>query len=116
MICEPMKNDILKKNTSTAKAHLKQLVAGWNLASFENYSQGFTQNLTDHYNPGYFKRLREQLGSWSGNRYLGSLKQGAYFVHLWRSEFEKSKNDALFSLTLTQNGQIAGLLKRFSQV
>jgi hypothetical protein len=111
-----MKNDIPKKSESAAKAHLKQLVAGWNQSSFEDYSRGFTQYLTDHYNPSYFKRLRTQLGSWLNNQYLGSLKQGTCYVHLWRSEFEGSKNDALFSLTLTKDGKIAGLLKRFAQV
>jgi hypothetical protein len=37
-------------------------------------------------------------------------------VHLWRARFESSQDDALFSLTLTHDGKIAGLLKRFSQV
>ena len=76
----------------------------------------FTQQLVDHYNPSYFERIRARSGHWLSNQYLGSLKQGRHCVHLWRSRFEHCENDALFSLTLTADGMIAGLLKRFAKV
>jgi hypothetical protein len=111
-----MDNDLSGKNESTAIAHVERLVSGWNQASFQVYSQGFTQSLVDHYNPNYFTRIRNQCGQWLSNHYLGCLKQGRHYVHLWSSKFERSADDALFSLTLTEDGKIAGLLKRFSKV
>ena len=46
----------------------------------------------------------------------GCLKQGGHYVHLWRARFDSSPNDVLFFLTLTADGRIAGLLKRFCKV
>jgi hypothetical protein len=105
-----------EKNESTAQARLEHLVSAWNQSSFEAYSDTFTQYLIDHYNPSYFARIRNHYGQWLSNQYLGCLKQGCHHVHLWRSRFEGSQNDALFSLTLTEDGKIRGLLKRFSKV
>jgi hypothetical protein len=109
-------NNETPDSEAAAQSRLEQLVAAWNQASFEAYSGHFTQHLVDHYNPGYFARIRSQSGQWLSNQYLGCLKQGRHYVHLWRSRFESSENDALFSLTLTEDGKIAGLLKRFSRV
>lgn len=103
-------------NESTAQTRLEHLVSAWNQSSFEAYCHDFTQHLVDHYNPSYFTRIRNQSGQWLSNRYLGCLKQGRHYVHLWRSRFESSQNDVLFSLTLTEDGKVAGLLKRFSRV
>ena len=103
-------------NESMAKARLENLVAAWNLASFDAYCGDFTQHLVDHYNPSYFLRIRNKCGKWLENQYLGCLKQGSHYVHLWRSRFESSPGDALFSLTMTHDGKIAGLLKCFSRV
>jgi hypothetical protein len=111
-----MSNEAPQNNESTAAARLENLVAAWNNASFDAYCANFTQHLVDHYNPAYFARIRHQGGQWLANQYLGCLKQGANLVHLWRSRFEYSSNDVLFSLTLTEEGKIAGLLKRFSRV
>ena len=97
-------------------ALLQKLINAWNESSFEAYSQDFTQRLVDHYNPGYFSRLRASAGRWLSNEYLGALDQGNHRVHLWRSRFERSKNDVLFSLTLNREGRIAGLLKRANRV
>ena len=111
-----MSNEVPQNNESAATVRLENLVAAWNNASFDAYCANFTQNLIDHYNPDYFARIRNVGGEWLANQYLGCLKQGAFFVHLWRSRFERSSNDVLFSLTLTEDGKIAGLLKRFSRV
>jgi hypothetical protein len=111
-----MKDEIPEDSQSTANARLEQLVAAWNRSSFEDYCGHFTQSLIDHYNPGYFARIRTQSGQWLSNKYLGCLNQGHHYVHLWRSRFEGSENDVLFSLTLTPDGKIAALLKRFSRV
>lgn len=111
-----MNNELPESSESSAKAVLDDLVSAWNRSSFEDYCGHFTQSLTDHYNPGYFSRIRTQCGQWMSNKYLGSLKQGRNYVHLWQSRFESSENDVLFSLTLNSEGQIAGLLKRFSRV
>jgi hypothetical protein len=109
-------NTTPEDNESMAKARLEKLVSAWNQSSFEAYCGDFTQNLVDHYNPNYFLRIRNKCGKWLENQYLGCLKQGSHFVHLWRSRFESSGNDALFSLTLTPEGKIVALLKRFSRV
>jgi len=101
---------------STAQARLAHLVAAWNRSSFETYCDHFTQPLIDHYNPGYFTRIRTQCGQWLSNQYLGCLRQGGHQVYLWRARCESAQNDALFSLTLTADGKIAGLLKRFAKV
>lgn len=111
-----MNNQTPENNESTAQARLEHLVSAWNQSSFEAYCGHFTQQLVDHYNPSYFTRIRNQCGKWMSNQYLGCLKQGRHYVHLWRSRFEASQSDVLFSLTLTADGQIAGLLKRFSKV
>jgi len=111
-----MNNPSPEYNESTAQARMEQLVLAWNKSSFDAYCQDFTQHLVDHYNPSYFTRIRQQCGQWLSNQYLGCLKQGGNCVHLWRARFESTQNDALFSLTLTADGKIAGLLKRFSQV
>ena len=111
-----MSNQIPENNESTAQARLDHLVSAWNQSSFEAYCGDFTQHLVDHYNPSYFTRIRTQCGQWVSNQYLGCLKQGRHYVHLWSSRFESSQNDVLFSLTLTEDGKIAGLLKRFSKV
>jgi len=111
-----MNNQSPENDESTAQARLEHLVSAWNQSSFEAYCDNFTQHLIDHYNPSYFTRIRKQCGQWLSNQYLGCLKQGRHYVHLWRSRFEGSQSDALFSLTLTQDGKIAGLLKRFSKV
>lgn len=111
-----MNNPAPENNESTAQARLEQLVLAWNQSSFEAYCHDFTQPLVDHYNPSYFTRIRNQCGQWLSNQYLGCLQQGRHQVHLWRSRFESSQNDALFSLTLTADGKIAGLIKRFSKV
>lgn len=103
-------------NESTAAARLENLVKAWNSSSFEAYCADFTQQLVDHYNPGYFTRIRTQSGQWLANQYLGRLQQGNYFVHLWRSRFENTANDVLFSLSLNAQGKIAGLWKRASGV
>jgi hypothetical protein len=110
-------NDQAPENEgTTAEARLEHLVAAWNQASFEAYCRDFTQRLVEHYNPGYFTRIRNQGGKWLSNQYLGCLKQGRHCVHLWRSRFETTPNDVLFSLTLTEDGKIAGLLKRAAGV
>jgi hypothetical protein len=110
-------NDQAPENDgTTAEARLERLVAAWNQSSFEAYCNDFTQRLIDHYNPDYFTRIRNQSGKWLSNQYLGSLKQGSHHVHLWRSRFESTQNDVLFSLTLTPEGKIAGLLKRAAGV
>jgi hypothetical protein len=110
-------NDEMPYNSeSAANARLEALVSAWNRASFEDYCGHFTQSLVDHYNPSYFNRIWSQCGQWVSNTYLGCLKQGRHCVHLWRARFESSENDVLFSLTLTADGQIAALLKRFSRV
>jgi hypothetical protein len=111
-----MNNEMPENNESTAQSRLEHLVAAWNQSSFEAYCDHFTQQLVDHYNPSYFTRIRTQCGEWMSNQYLGCLKQGRHQVHLWRARFESSQNDVLFSLTLTEEGKIAGLLKRFSKV
>jgi hypothetical protein len=111
-----MSAENLPDNEMTANARLEALVAGWNQASFDAYAADFTQRLVDHYNPSYFARIREQSGKWMANQYLGCLKQGGHYVHLWRARFENSANDVLFSLTLNLEGKIAGLLKRASGV
>jgi hypothetical protein len=111
-----MNDEMPEMNESTANARLENLVSAWNRSSFEEYCADFTQSLVDHYNPGYFSRIRTQSGQWLSNKYLGCLKQGRNYVHLWQSRFEGSQNDVLFSLTLTADGHIAGLLKRFSKV
>jgi len=111
-----MDNGSLGQNESTAIARIEHLVLAWNKAAFGSYCEAFTQSLVDHYNPSYFNRIRTQCGQWLSNQYLGCLKQRRYYVHLWRSRFEQSADDALFSLTLTEDGRIAGLLKRFSKV
>jgi hypothetical protein len=105
-----------ESDSSTAEQRLERLVRAWNESSFEAYSGDFTQTLIDHYNPSYFSRIREKSGRWISNQYLGCLKQGRHHVHLWRSRFEVSENDALCSLTLTEGGKIAGLIKRLSGV
>jgi hypothetical protein len=105
-----------ERNESVASSRLENLVGAWNQSSFEAYSRDFTQYLVDHYNPAYFARIRSQCGQWLSSQYLGCLQQGRHQVHLWRARFERSANDALFSLTLTADGRIAGLLKRFSRV
>jgi len=101
---------------STASARLEQLVSAWNRSSFDEYCANFSQQLIDHYNPNYFTRIRTRCGQWVSNKYLGCLKQGENYVHLWQSRFERSENDVLFSLTLSHGGKILGLLKRFSRV
>src|ERR1700720_125839 len=111
-----MTNETPEHNESIAAARLERLVSAWNQSSFEAYCRHFTQQLVDHYNPSYFERIRAQSGRWLSNQYLGCLKQGRHCVHLWRSRFEHCENDALFSLTLTADGMIAGLLKRFARV
>ena len=111
-----MNSQTPENGESAAQARLEHLVSAWNQSSFEAYCENFTQPLIDHYNPGYFTRIRSQCGQWVSNHYLGCLKQGCHYVHLWRSRFESSQNDALFSLTLTEDGKIAGLLKRFTKV
>jgi hypothetical protein len=111
-----MKNENPADNESAAAARLEHLVSAWNQSSFDAYCAQFTQSLVDHYNPSYFTRIRSQSGQWLSNQYLGCLKQGRNYVHLWRSRFEHSPNDVLFSLTLTEDGMIAGLLKRFARV
>ena len=111
-----MNNQSPENNEPTTQARLEQLVSAWNQSSFDAYCRDFTQSLVDHYNPSYFTRIRNQCGNWLSNQYLGCLKQGANYVHLWRSRFESSPDDALFSLTLTADGKVAGLLKRFSRV
>src|SRR5579863_6432731 len=111
-----MNDETPDMNESAANARLENLVSAWNRSSFEEYCANFTQSLVDHYNPSYFSRIRTQSGRWLSNKYLGCLKQGRYCVHLWRSRFEGSENDVLFSLTMTTDGHIAGLLKRFSRV
>jgi hypothetical protein len=107
-----MSNELSGNSESTAAARLDKLVASWNKSSFDDYSASFTRGLVDHYNPSYFTRIRNQSGQWLANQYLGCLKQGRHFVHLWRSQFENSTNDVLVSLTLTPEGLIAGILKR----
>jgi hypothetical protein len=109
-------NTTPEDNESMAKARLENLVSAWNQSSFDAYCHDFTQHLVDHYNPSYFTRIRNKCGRWLENQYLGCLKQGSHYVHLWRSRFESSQSDALFSLTLTPDGRIVGLLKRFSRV
>jgi hypothetical protein len=116
LLAELMNNPAPDNNESTAQARLDHLVSAWNQSSFEAYSQDFSQPLTDHYNPNYFTRIRSQCGQWLSNQYLGCLRQGRHQVHLWRARFESSENDALFSLTLTADGKIAALLKRFYHV
>ena len=111
-----MSDEIPANNESTAVARLDNLVAAWNKASFDAYSADFTQRLIDHYNPSYFTRLRTKSGQWLANQYLGCLQQGNYFVHLWRSRFENTTNDVLFSLSLNTDGKIVGLWKRSSGV
>lgn len=111
-----MNSEIPDNNASVAAQRLESLVEGWNQSSFEAYSQNFTQSLVDHYNPNYFTRLRAQGGRWLDHQYLGSLQQGRYHVHLWRARFEHTNNDVLFSLSITPDGKIAGLLKRSSGV
>lgn len=111
-----MNNEPSRTNEATAIALLQSLTSAWNQSSFESYCAHFTQHLIDHYNPSYFTRIRTQCGQWLSNHYLGCLQQGRHQVHLWRSRFESSQNDALFSLTLTEDGKIAALLKRFSRV
>jgi hypothetical protein len=111
-----MSEEMPANNESTANARLEDLVSAWNRASFEDYCGHFTQSLLDHYNPSYFERIRTQCGQWMSNKYLGCLKQGRHCVHLWQARFEGSENDVLFSLTLTPDGRIAALLKRFSRV
>ena len=111
-----MNNEMPENNESLAASRLEKLVAAWNESSFESYSSDFTQGLVDHYNPGYFARLRQQGGKWLANQYLGRIRQGSNFVHLWSARFENSTNDVLFSITLTLDGKIAGLLKRSSGV
>ena len=105
-----------ESNELLAASRLKNLVDAWNQSSFEAYSRDFTQYLVDHYNPAYFARIRSQCGQWLSSQYLGCLNQGRHQVHLWRARFERSANDALFSLTLTGDGRISALLKRFSKV
>jgi hypothetical protein len=105
-----------ENNESTAAARLERLVAAWNQSSFDAYCADFTEHLVDHYNPNYFTRIRTQGEQWLANHYLGCLKQGCHYVHLWRSRFENSRNDVLFSLILTHDGKIAGLLKRSARV
>jgi hypothetical protein len=111
-----MNSQTPENDESTARLRLEHLVCAWNQSLFEDYCDNFTQKLVDHYNSGYFTRIRNQCGQWLSNQYLGCLRQGRHQVHLWRSRFESSPNDALFSLTLTEDGKIAGLLKRFSKV
>jgi len=111
-----MTNETPENNGSLAAVRLGRLVSAWNQASFEAYCQDFTRQLVDHYNPSYFERIRAQSGRWLSNDYLGCLKQGCHSVHLWRSRFENSQNDTLFSLTLNGDGMIVGLLKRFARV
>jgi hypothetical protein len=112
----PTETQKFMSDESTATARLEQLVSAWNQSAFEAYCGHFTRHLIDHYNPDYFTRIRTQSGQWLSNHYLGCLKQGRHYVHLWRARFEHSPNDALFSLTLTEDGRIAGLLKRFARV
>jgi hypothetical protein len=38
------------------------------------------------------------------------------YAHLWRFRLENTANDVLFSLSLTNDGRISGLLKRAAGV
>jgi hypothetical protein len=111
-----MSEESFVNDEAGATSRLDNLVSAWNNASFESYSKHFTQSLVDHYNPTYFARIRASGGRWLSNQYLGALNQGHRVVHLWRSRFESTQNDVLFSLSLTADGHIAGLLKRMAGV
>ncbi len=81
-------------------------MAGFNAGDYQKYSRDFDDSLKEAISEKKFQQVRENilkgLGKYKSRHYLGFLKKDKMTAVLWKGVFDKTEDDVLIKLVLSQ--------------
>ena len=101
---------------AVAEPILDNLLAGFNLGNYVQYSRDFDDAMREAVTEKKFQQvwgdLVEKLGQYKSKKYLGFLNQQPYTIVLWKAVFDGTQNDIMIKLVLSKRQDkvvVAGL-------
>lgn len=89
-----------------AEPILDNILKGMKTSDYASYSRDFNNTMKKGLPEKKFlavnQQIRNQLGDYKSREYLGFLKKRGMTVVLWKSTFDKSKDDILIKLTVSK--------------